>query len=243
MAPTLLKCTRCGDKRFGSTPPPPSWFRSGIARGAAATAAVLVVLVGAYLYWLYWPPDPKPAPDDDTPGPVAGPADPADCVKDKEPRAIVAGCTAILKGPPPAAERLAQVYLLRGYAYTQLRDFAKALDDYGRSFDVAPEPRINVARARLYMQAAKFNEAALQLDQASARIVQRETGNPTAEQREALKQLATEIAALQAEMTLSRIIEPLWVAYLKEIQGGGPGAYGNWSGPPYDLYLQNRKVP
>lgn len=155
----------------------------------------------------------------------------------------MAGCTAVLQGPPPAAEKLAQAYLLRGDAYAQLRDFAKALDDYRQSFEAAPEPRVNVARARLYMQAAKFSEADLQLDQASARISQREAGNPTAEQGEALKQLAAEIAALQAEMTLSRIVEPLWVAYLKEIQTSGPDAYGNWSGPPYDLYLQNRKVP
>jgi tetratricopeptide (TPR) repeat protein len=173
---------------------------------------------------------------------LAQPPNSQDCKEGKLPERIVAGCTMIIDGGSLSGKDLADIYELRGDAFLELRQFARALADWDQLYRVLPIPTVYLKRANLYMKVAQFDEAGLQLDQGLRRIQQLQASLSSPELEASLKQLNDDIASAQDRLTLLRSVEPMWVAYLKEIQMSGPATYSNWSGPPYEAYEKYRKL-
>ena len=173
-------------------------------------------------------------------GAAAAAAAAANCDPKKEPAQRIEGCTAFIDKGEGGDERLALAFLIRGTGYLDKQDLHRGLADLNEAVRRNPDFwQALYQRGQLYRERADFGDAARDLGRAASLLDAELAAKPSEDLRSASADIHRALAALEGE----RKIETMWVDYLKDLQADGPGAFANWSGPPYDLYVSNHRLP
>lgn len=173
-------------------------------------------------------------------GAAAAAAAAANCDPKKEPAQRIEGCSAFIAQGEGGDERLALAFYIRGTGYLDTQDLHRGLADLNEAIRRNPSFWLALyQRGQLYRERADFGDAARDLERAGALVDAELAAKPSDDLRSMSTAIHQALAALDGE----RKIETMWVDYLKDLQADGPGAFANWSGPPYDLYESNHRLP
>jgi tetratricopeptide (TPR) repeat protein len=132
-----------------------------------------------------------------------------------------------------ANPNLAEAYLHRGYVHEALDQFTDARADFDEAIRLNRNDWLGFyERGKLYQSMDQFDKATEDFDQTSA-IVERVHDSAYQAEKE-------RIANARKSVEFSSTIENHWISYLKEIQAAK--TYPNWSGAPYDLYVEHHRL-
>ncbi len=94
-------------------------------------------------------------------------------------------------------------------------------------------------RAYLRMRLDQFDGAKADLDHANQLV---NTALSSGTEAGEAKHGADAIRKAKESLELSKTLEPLWVAYLRELEAAGPAAWENWRAAPWSLYRKNHQA-
>jgi hypothetical protein len=148
----------------------------------------------------------------------------------------ISGCTEMVSRAEGRPGLQAAAYSRRAAAYLQAADLERASADVEQALRLdARHSWAHYYRGRIAEARRQYQHAARHYDEAAALIEASVATQPDARLRDS----GVSIRGRARDMEARHDMERRWIEYLKAIQEGND--YGNWSGPPYDLYRKSQR--